>query len=445
MSTPTTKDGIEIPIGSDDRPHHPYGFSFIGTLEKCPAARRSHVAPKNLAQAGERGTELHAVLEAAVNQWMKNVEMGSETPFMLVLQIKAHEMAVSASDARSIMKIGEEIQVYFVSDPNLQVGTEEKIDLLHPVTGQMISFGWYDIILILGERALIIDHKFVRKEVEEAEKNRQGHALAVATFQLYPNVTHVEVLFSMPECQSSRHIFKRTEDYDRLSAELAQILDDVERPDKTLCAGEHCNYCRFRGTCPAAIGALATMATTIEPLSQPPTFNPAAITTPEDMALLRYWCATLEPIIEQVKSRSLEMAQTGIELKTTLGSGETVAYKIHSRAASRSFCKEPMDIWKIVSGWMPVNAFITASKMNVGAFEKVAISVLADRLISENKKPNLTQIGKDLAAMLVQTGLVMPDDTKIQYLKRIKVGVNKKTKNVTPTEGADPTGIDGDE
>jgi len=441
METTTTPMPTDAQMGSDNRPHHKFGFSFLGTLEKCSAARRTKSAPKNLAAAGERGTELHEVLETAVKRWLRNVEMGSDTPFLLVLSVVAHEMAVSASDARSVMKIGEEIAVYFVNDPDLQVGTEEYIELKHPVTGEVISAGYYDIILILGTRALVIDHKFVRKEVEEAEKNRQGHGLAVSVFQTYPEITQVEVLFSMPECQSSRYTFTRETDLQRLEAELAQITDDAERPDKTLHAGEHCNYCRHCGTCPASVQVLQTMGTAIVPMSAPLNFNPAVVETPEQMALLRYWCATVEPIIEQVKARSLEMAQNGAELRTTLANGESVVYKLHSRAAARSFAKETMDIWAVVKNWMPVNAFIQAAKMNVGSFEKVAIQVLADRLLSEGKKPNLTQIGKDLAEMMVKTGLVMPDDTKISYLKRTKVGVSKALKNVTPSgEGPEDEG-----
>lgn len=411
---------VDIPVGTDNRPHHPYGFSFIGSLEKCPAARRSHVSAKNLAAAGERGTELHAVLEEAVKQWMKNVENGSNAPFLHVLSVKAHEMAVSPDDARSVMKIGEEIAVYFVNDAGLAVGTEEMIEVKDPVSGAVRTFGWYDIILMIEDRALIVDHKFVRKEVELAEKNRQGHALAVGVFQTYPQINSVEVLFSMPECQSSRHTFTRAADFKRLEAEVIEILDAVERPYKVLRAGEQCNYCKFRGDCPAALKSLQTFATAIEPMSAPKTFLPDQITDPADMALLRHWCSVLEPIIEAVKGRSLEMAQQGHRL--IAGDSE---YKLYSRSAPRVFSKGPNEVFEAVKNWMPQAAFTAACKLNVGAFEKVAVQVIADRLISQGKRPNLTQIGKDLSAEMVKQGLMLQEGTKIPYLKKVKLRAEK--------------------
>jgi hypothetical protein len=161
------------------------------------------------------------------------------------------------------------------------------------------------------------------------------------------------------------------------------------------------------------------MATGIEPMAVPVSFNPALVKTPEQMALLRHWCAVLEPIIEQVKEASLQMALTGVPLVADLGNSK-VEYKLSSRSASRTFAKEPMEVYDAVKSWMPVNAFIMASKLSVGKFEEVATAVLADRLISQNQKPNLTQISKDLSKMLISSGLVSQEGAKINFLKRVK-------------------------
>ena len=419
------------PMGSDGRTHHEYGYSFLSVLEQCPGARRRKTAAKALAKAGERGTELHGILETTVNQWMKNIELGSPIEFIRVLEAEA--MRLKSDDLRSVLAIGHEIEMNFVlgGEPPL-VGTEEKIELKDS-EGNVISSGYYDIFLKRGNAALVIDHKFVRKEVADAEVNRQGHALAIAVMQTYPDVEFVTVLFTMAELGSTSHTFNRTEDYEPIHGELCEILRKAELPHKTLKAGEHCQYCRFAGAdCPASVGALKAMTSAITPMAVPVAFRPDAVESPDQMALLRYWVSVVEPICEQIKEAALSTAmRSGSELRTALPNGEEIKYKIVSRKASRKV-KSALELWSVLKTWMPFEAFISACKPSVGELTTVAVQIGVDNILKDGKKPNVADITRSFEALLETNGLVERDEGMVHSLRRIKRREKKEAQGELP-------------
>jgi hypothetical protein len=183
-----------IPVGSDNREHHPRGFSFLGALDACPGACRTTSAPKNLADAGDRGTELHAVMEQSVKQWMTEFEAGGTRLFEEV--VEQHLVGLPLSDQKSIRRIVEEIKNFFVVTESLTIGVEERIDLLDPETGFVLSFGYYDVLLILGPNCLIIDYKFVRgrstkrKRTDRATRWRSPSGRPTRTSRTLPFCSH---------------------------------------------------------------------------------------------------------------------------------------------------------------------------------------------------------------------------------------------------------------
>lgn len=417
------------PMGSDGRTHHEFGYSFMGVLEQCPGARRRVNSAKALAKAGERGTQLHEVMEEAVKRWIHDIEIGSPMEFMRVLELTA--LHLGADDLRSVLKIGREIESNFVlgGEPPM-VGTEEQIPLKDS-DGKVISSGYYDIFLKRGRDVLVIDHKFVRKEVADAEVNRQGHCLAIAVMQEYPDVEFVTVMFTMAELGTTSHTFNRTEDYEPIHDELVNIVRQAELPYKCLHAGEHCQLCRFAGKdCAASIMAVQTMATAVAPLTTPIAFNPAAVDSPEQMALLRFWVAAVEPICEQIKSAATEMAiKTGKELRIVLPGGEEVKYKISSRKAARRI-KSAMEVWQIVKPWMSFDAFISACDLKIGPLTTVAVQYGVDTCLKEEKKPNVTEITKSFDALMEENGLIERSEGLIHSLRRVK----KRDKKESQTE-----------
>lgn len=439
-------------MGSDGRPHHECGFSFVAVNEKCAAARRSESAATSIASAGERGTELHRVLEYLVEDWATAIEVGKPVALdklpwrnesreiieaRLAKNIKTPPLVLSVPDIASVKKIIEEIKPFFAAEPGMLLGLEERINL-HDDDGKVVSFGYYDLFLKLGRTVLIIDHKFVRKEVEAAERNRQGHCLAVSVWQAYSDCDDVVVLFTMPDCGSSIYRFNRTTDELRLFNELMMIFTRREHPLKVLQAGDHCVYCRFRMKCEAAIGTVKVMVTGINPLAIPSTFAPNLIQTAEDMAILRYWADTVAPICDAIKEESLKWAQAKQGIAATIN-GQHVEYAVQSRAFPRKL-GAAIDIYNEIKAWMPLEAMLSACDTSVTKLTEVVVALLSDRLLGEGKEPNASKLDADFTAMLMAKGLLTKEEGRTFFLKRVKASAKKRVKKAdaeTPAiEGA---------
>lgn len=433
-------------MGSDGRPHHEVGFSFVAVNEKCAAARRSESAATSIASAGDRGTELHKILQYLVEDWADLIENGKpraldDIPWrnkpwgQAPLEKGALKpLILPSADMASVKKIIEEIKPFFSPEKGMLLGTEERIDL-RDGEGKVVSYGYYDLFLKLGRTILIIDHKFVRKEVEAAERNRQGHCLAVAAMQQYQDCDDVVILFTMPDCGSSLYRFNRTTDELRLFNELMMIFMRREHPLKVLQAGDHCVYCRFRMKCEAAIGTLKTMVTGINPLAIPPSFAPNLIQTGEDMATLRYWADTVSPIIDAIKEESTKWAQAKQGISTTIN-GQYVEYKVMSRGLPRKL-SSPLEVWEIVKPWLPLEAMLSACKLGITDLEKVCVALLSDRLLGEGKTPNASKLAADLTAMLQEKGVLAKEDGRTFFLKRVKASAKKSAPAELP-EGETP-------
>lgn len=426
-------------MGSDGRFHHEMGFSFFDVNEKCSAARRSESAATSIASAGQRGTELHKILEFLVEDWAAAVEMGKplsldKIPWRNEPHVPGKlpvPLRLSVADTTSVRRVIEDIKPFMVPTPGMLLGLEERINL-HNAEGKIVSFGYYDLFLKLGRTILIIDHKFVRKEVEAAERNRQGHCLAVSAWQEYPDCDDVVVLFTMPECGSSIYRFNRTEDELRLFNELMGIVRRREHPLKVLQAGDHCVYCRFRMECEAAIGTLRTLVTGIAPLAVPSSFAPNLVKTAEDMAILRYWADTVSPVIDAIKEESLKWAQAKQGIAATIN-GQHVEYAVQSRKFPRKL-GAVIEIWKEISPWLPYEAMLMACDTSVTKLMEVVVAYLSDRLLQENKEPNASKLEADFTAMLMEKGLLTKEEGCTFFLKRVKASAKKRIKKVSESE-----------
>ena len=423
-------------MGSDGRAHHNKGFSFVATLEKCAAAERSEGAASSIASAGERGVELHKVLEDIVTDWANAVQAGPAKP--LDAFTAGRIKGLSVPDIAAVNKVVSEIKPYFQPEPGMLFGTEERIDL-RDEDGRIVSFGYYDLFLKLGRRVLLIDHKFVRKEVEAAERNRQGHCLAVAVWQTYAYVDDVIVLFTMPDCGSSLHEFNRQTDEIRLFSELMEIFIRSDRPYKVLQAGDHCVYCRHRYNCEAAVGTLKVMVTGVNPLAIPSSFSPHLIETAEDMAILRYWADTVLPVCEAIKEKSLEWAKAKQGIAADVN-GQHVEYAVQSRGLPRQLA-EPLKVWEEVKAWMPIEAFLSASKIGITNMSQVVVDLISARLLDEGKEPNAAKIDADFCQMLIDKGLLTKEEGRTWFLKRVKASAKKPRKKKGEAAAEEPPAL----
>jgi len=126
------------------------------------------------------------------------------------------------------------------------------------------------------------------------------------------------------------------------------------------------------------------------------------------MALVRYWAAAMEPIIDAIKEEALKRALRGQRLAIRMGVDE-IEYKVFTRQAPRKLASA-IDIYKAIKHWMSAEAFICACDTGVTSLTKVAVQVIADRLLAEGKKPNMAQIERDLDAWLKKKELISQEE-----------------------------------
>ena len=114
--------------------------------------------------------------------------------------------------------------------------------------------GKADVIFQHGKRALILDAKTGRNEVESASSNLQLRTLAVLWFVNHVEVDDITVGIIQPWVSPQVSLSRYTcEHLIQATDELDAILDEAESPNAKRVPGEkQCKYCRAKAVCPEA-------------------------------------------------------------------------------------------------------------------------------------------------------------------------------------------------
>ena len=115
-----------------------------------------------------------------------------------------------------------------------------------------------------GTKALVVDYKFGRGEVDGAERNYQLAALAVLCRDAYPALVEVYAAILQPFAsrQEPKTVKYTRGSLDGAARAIYGAIDAAEKPDAALRASVlACKYCKAARTCPACSGhALACSA-----------------------------------------------------------------------------------------------------------------------------------------------------------------------------------------
>lgn len=187
-------------------------------------------------------------------------------------------------------------------------------------------------------RAVVIDYKTGRGEVEVAEGNMQLRALAVLAARQHGLASVIVAIIQPLAGQPSLCIYS-SDDLKRAEAEISGIISAINRPDAPrIPSAKACKYCKAKTTCPEAReAALAT-----------PVANVPANTTPEAIA-----AALTGPTLAQFLDRA-EMAVRVIEAcreeaKRRLESGDTVLGWTLKPGSERETITDPTTVYNRAS------------------------------------------------------------------------------------------------
>lgn len=268
-----------------------------------------------------------------------------------------------------------------------------------------LTWGTADRVIIRGsgDHGHIIDFKFGRWPVDDADANLQGWAYAVGVFHMFP-VDRVTVHFLIPRIDTAtRHTFIRATDYDRMKTRIAAVIARAELPEPPLNADpKACQYCAAKATCPA-LTQKALMIPANQHWDLPADIDPAAITEPEQLAKVLHVVPVLEAWASEIKRVALDMARNGANIP---------GYTLRSRSGKRTI-KDLLPAWAILNEEFGIQLedFLPACSVSIGALE--------DAVKSKAEKGGGAKKLRQLNSRFAEAGIVSTA-AEIDYLSKDK-------------------------
>jgi hypothetical protein len=256
--------------------------------------------------------------------------------------------------------------------------------------GALLMSGKPDLVVIDGDRALVIDYKTGYLETLEASQNLQLRTLAVLVAANH-NVTEVNVAIVQPNIKPGYSIAR----YDATDLEIAErqlrkILAAAQDVNAVATPGEkQCRYCKAKPVCKeaqeASFSVIEADMTTLDVVRLP--------------GLLEK-CDLADRVISAIRSAALGVVESG---------GTVEGWEMPSAGKSRSFTS-PGDVFGAVADVVSREAFMGACEIKIGALEAAWLDTFDDG----TKKDNLVSLKERLEPVTVWK------DKTVRKLRRAK-------------------------
>lgn len=291
----------------------------------------------------------------------------------------------------------------------LEILKETRLDILDGLT-----FGTADRVVIRelpsnsrGQHAHLLDWKFGRAAIDDAEYNRQGWAYLLGIFAKFPAVELVTVHFLVPRRDEIlRHTFKRS-DIPRIELVIRTIIERCKTFDETkdpsmLNPSEHaCLYCGAKGKCPKLHDSALTLAKKYAPLEVVDETHSSQITDPNEMAKALTLARILEKWCESVKKHANDFVNNGAEIP---------GYERAERAGTREI-NNPILALPVLQEFLTPEEIISASKLSISKLEKF----VSDKAARGQKQKQIANFNRKLIEHECVT-----NGESTTYLKKIR-------------------------
>lgn len=137
--------------------------------------------------------------------------------------------------------------------------TEKLLFVLSP-GGDLVASARADAILVVEDRADIVDWKFYHEELEAEEREWQMDTMLCAVLQEYPDLQEATATVYYPILNRDYTYITRRADLTERVADLQEIHAAVNQPNPPLHPGAWCARCRLLARCPAALGSIEKIA-----------------------------------------------------------------------------------------------------------------------------------------------------------------------------------------
>lgn len=423
-STPTplklTETSIMVaqpaPVLPPAKKHHKYGPSRLGYLDECAG----FTSRSGTNAAAEEGTALHEHMETLLKIARRENISACEA-----LNTKSGSWDFTDEEREYLRFCCKRCDIYFAKKPT-QVLTEISVTVTGP-DGKEMNHGTLDVAFIWPTIAIVVDFKFGWVPVKQASKNLQGMNYALGIFQKFPQLNAVGVEFDQPKLN-----WFSTTSYQRIQmADMFQRCSDVianaefvqDHPDQAqplIKPGNYCAYCLLSGSCSVLINRRALAAARFNDLPVPSSFKGLQISTPQDMALARYWVDLIESGVQEIKQRAAEIAEAnGGEISCTLPNGEVITYAMAEKNAARTL-GSPIEISEALREFLTVEEVLGAAELALGKLEVIATNALVEATKQRGEKITKKAAWSQVVSTLEANALLTRVEGKIRYLKRKK-------------------------
>lgn len=215
----------------------------------------------------------------------------------------------------------------FINTPGVEIHRELRMEMGHTLTD---LFGTADLVVYNHEtnQVDVIDFKFGRIPVDDAEVNLQGKAYVLGAFTRFPEATAAVMHFLQPRIDEvSTHRFERSQ-ANAMALEISAILARANAPTpEEHINTDNCLYCGRKAEC-IALRRLAGHITDRyeQDFVALPNLHSSQVTDPEQLAVMYRMARIVEKWADSVKAHSLQ---------TYLGGTPIPGFQLKERAAAR--------------------------------------------------------------------------------------------------------------
>lgn len=438
----------QTPTVQPQRTHARVSPSKLDPFSECS----SYESAPSESEASKEGELLHEVIQKIIENWCKDPTVNfNEVSKMAYEVFKLHD-----EQRNSIDTCTKEFKDLLTKNSE-EVFTEEKITV-YDAAGEVITFGFADLVVITsnsteGKIALIFDWKFGRNLVKPASVNKQGYAYVTGLLQSRKDITGVGMIFIQPRALEVSTAFFKRDQLSSLYEVLNSVIDKANATHQIIKdrgfeglppplfpqVNSYCRFCARAGECPALIKASANAVAEYNNLPALRDIASGELSTPERVASALFIVKKLEPVIEAVKAKALQLAKEGYELESTVG-GRQVKYELRTRASARSITSLP-EAYETVKDVIPLSVVLGCASIKIGEFEDRYAEFRVEQAEKSGepsptgkkrftKKDAVEELNKNLQ----EHELISGNGQEISYLKEVVVEYIEKEQKTKTTK-----------
>lgn len=324
-------------MNEEIRLHHPYSPSSLQNREACPKYQNRN----STSEAAIFGTIQHTVAETR-----------EDDARLSDRQAEAVSECIAFVEERAFRYPGGQTlqEVYLPIDEDVCVVTEKSVEQFDIYTedGQTspgfrarivnrvfegTTAGYLDFAVISADEteAEIIDFKYGKNAVTDAEDNLQGIGYMLGLKRKFPKLAKCRVIFLMPHIDElSEHLFDLSspaELYLRIRTVVGRSVEAAKNPEDFSSARPNvgtCVFCALVGRCPKVAELALKTSQKYRPLQIPDNVNPTTLNDPKDVDagirladVLKVWAEAFRRQATEKTIENSDFVPSGYILVTT--------------------------------------------------------------------------------------------------------------------------------